>query len=48
MAEEVFAMLESFADLHPVLQALSGTGFTWLLTVLGNCFYYQKGKPEDA
>ena len=28
-------MLESFADLHPVLQALSGTLFTWLLTALG-------------
>ena len=28
-------MFESFADLHPVLQALSGTLFTWLLTALG-------------
>ena len=28
-------MFESFADLHPVLQALYGTLFTWLLTALG-------------
>jgi ZIP family zinc transporter len=33
--EEVFAMFESFANFHPVLQALSGTLFTWLLTALG-------------
>jgi ZIP family zinc transporter len=28
-------MLEQLAELHPVLQALSGTIFTWLLTALG-------------
>ena len=28
-------MLESLVDLHPVLQALSGTLFTWLLTAFG-------------
>ncbi len=33
-------MFEALKDLHPVVQALMGTGFTWAVTALGagSCF----------
>ena len=37
-------MFESFANLHPVLQALSGTLFTWLLTALGASIVFMTKK----
>ena len=39
--------METFADLHPVIQALLGTLFTWAMTALGASLVFVRKEPSQ-
>ena len=44
---EDYFVMEAFADLHPVVQALLGTLFTWAMTALGASLVFVRKEPSQ-